>query len=154
MDQSVKAQNFRLLQTAKRLNEQYHIYAVSRGLSDPAANILYTLMEPDGVITQNDLAIMWCYPKQTVNFTIQGLVKKGYVQLEQLPGGRNRKSVSLTAKGQAYCREVLTPLIEAEERSLLRLSEKERALMVELGEKQCAYFEDEIQKMTKEKEQA
>lgn len=58
------------------------------------------------------------------------------------------------AKGQAYCREVLTPLIEAEERSLLRLSEKERALMVELGEKQCAYFEDEIQKMTKEKEQA
>ena len=116
MDQSVKTQNFRLLQTAKRLNEQYHIYAVSRGLSDPAANILYTLMEPDGVITQNDLAIMWCYPKQTVNFTIQGLVKKGYVQLEQLPGGRNRKSVSLTAKGQAYCREVLTPLIEAEER--------------------------------------
>ena len=106
------------------------------------------------MITQNDLAIMWCYPKQTVNFTIQGLVKKGYVQLEQLPGGRNRKSVSLTAKGQAYCREVLTPLIEAEERSLLRLSEKERALMVELGEKQCAYFEDEIQKMTKEKEQA
>ena len=98
MDQSVKTQNFRLLQTAKRLNEQYHIYAVSRGLSDPAANILYTLMEPDGVITQNDLAIMWCYPKQTVNFTIQGLVKKGYVQLEQLPGGRNRKSVSLTAQ--------------------------------------------------------
>ena len=40
MDQSVKTQNFRLLQTAKRLNEQYHIYAVSRGLSDPATNIL------------------------------------------------------------------------------------------------------------------
>ena len=32
MDQSVKTQNFRLLQTAKRLNEQYHIYAVSRAL--------------------------------------------------------------------------------------------------------------------------
>ena len=150
MDQSVKTQNFRLLQTAKRLNEQYHIYAVSRGLSDPAANILYTLMEPDGVITQNDLAIMWCYPKQTVNFTIQWLVKKGYVRLEQLSGARNSKAVRLTEEGRSACREILGPLTEAEERSLLMLTEQEREMLVMLEEKQCGYFGEELKKIMRE----
>lgn len=48
MNNTVKIQNTLLLQTAKRLNELYHNYAVSHGLSDPALNILYTLFDTDG----------------------------------------------------------------------------------------------------------
>ena len=85
MDSEVKAQNIALNQFCKRINEQYHAYAVHCGLSDPALWVLYSLWEADTILTQNDICALWMYPKQTINFTISGLVKKGLVQLEQRP---------------------------------------------------------------------
>ena len=151
MNNTVKIQNTLLLQTAKRLNELYHNYAVSHGLSDPALNILYTLFDTDGPVTQNDLAVMWSYPKQTINFTISGFVKKGYIRLERLAGARNSKAVRLTDEGQRLCQAMIAPLLESEERSLLRMTEEERELMVKLEEKQCRYFEEEIREMIQKK---
>lgn len=145
MDAEVKAQNTALNQVAKRLDEQYHAYAAHCGLSDPAFWILYILYKADEPVTQNDLAHAWCYPKQTINFTVSSFVKKGYVTLQQRPGARSGKSVCLTAEGMALCRKVIAPLMEAEERSLLQLTEPARKLLVGLSEKQCLYFEQEVQ---------
>ena len=145
MNTEVKAQNMALNQHYKRMNEQYHAYAVRCGLSDPALWVLYSLWETDVPLTQNDICALWMYSKQTINFTISTFVKKGYVTLQQRPGARSGKSVCLTADGMALCRKVIAPLMEAEERSLLQLTEPARKLLVGLSEKQCLYFEQEVQ---------
>lgn len=150
MHMRVKEQNIMLIQNAKKLNEQYHVYAAYCGLSDPALCVLYTLYDADEIVTQNELAVMWCYPKQTINFAISGLVKKGYVKLEKLGMARNSKAVRLTDEGSEFCQRVIAPLTDAEEHSLLRLTEEERELLVQLEQKQGAYFKDEIQRLIKE----
>lgn len=144
MDAEVKQQNLILNQHYKRMNEQYHAYAVHCSLSDPALWVLYSLWEAEAPLTQNDICALWMYPKQTINFTITGLVKKGIVRLEQRPGARSGKTVKLTPAGSALCREVIAPLMEAEERSLSQLTEPARKLLVGLSEKQCICFEREI----------
>lgn len=149
MNDTVRKQNMALNQSWKRLNEQYHLYSVSHGLSDPAMWTLYALVESDTPLTQNDIVSMWMYPKQTVNFTISGLVKKGYVYLEQLSGGRNHKAIYLTESGKKLCDEVIRPLIELEERSLLQLTETERQQIAFLCEKQSRIFESIIQETIK-----
>lgn len=145
MNAEVKAQNLALNQHYKRLNEQYHAYAVRCGLSDPALWVLYSLWETNAPLTQNDICALWMYPKQTINFTIASLVKKGCVRLEQRPGARSGKAVRLTAEGTALCQKVIAPLMEAEERSLLQLTDPERELLVRLSEKQCTSFVQEVQ---------
>ena len=144
MDAQFKAQNLALNQFCKRMNDQYHAYAVHCGLSDPALWVLYSLWETEVPMTQNDIASIWLYPKQTVNFTISGFVKKGCVQLEQRPGIRSGKTIKLTAEGVALCKQIIVPLIEAEERSLSRLTDAERHTLISLSEKQCLSFEREI----------
>ena len=148
MDAEVKTQNLTLNQHYKRMNEQYHAYAVHCGLSDPALWVLYSLWESDQELTQNDICALWMYPKQTINFTIAGLVKKGHVRLEQRPGARSGKTVKLTAAGDALCRKVIAPLLEAEERCLSQISAQDRALLVALSEKQCTFLEQEIHRLT------
>ena len=88
------------------------------------------------------------YPKQTINYTITGLVKKGLVRLEQRPGARSGKTVKLTDAGAALCHRVITPLLEAEERGLSQLTAQDRALLVALCEQQCTFFEREITALT------
>ncbi len=145
MDRNIKELNTELNQVTKRLNEQYHLYASHHGLSDPAFWVLYTIYESDRLYTQNELAVMWYYPKQTVNFAISGLVKKGFLSLEPITAARHSKAVRLTSEGEAVCREIIAPLIEAEQRSLARMTETERSLVLSLYEKQCRLFQEELQ---------
>ena len=149
MEETVKRQNIALNRVAKQTDELYHAYAVHVKLSDPALWVLYALYEAEEKLTQNELAATWCYPKQTINFTIAGLVKKGYVELKQRSGARNSKTVCLTAEGSAFCEEHIRPLVEAEERSLKRLTPEERELLVRLNQKQCDYFAEEIEQIVK-----
>ena len=144
MHTSVKAQNLALNQYCKRMNEQYHTYAVHCGLSDPALWVLYSLWETETPLTQNDIAAIWMYPKQTINFTIAGLVKKGLIQLEQRPGARSGKTVRLTPAGTESCQKIIAPLITAEEHALLQMSDAEREALLTLTGKQCAAFEQEL----------
>lgn len=148
MAETVKSQNLALNQYYKRMNEQYHSYAVHCGLSDPALWILYSLWESDTPMTQNDLSAIWMYPKQTINFTIAGLTKKGCIHLEQRSGARSGKTICLTAEGTALCRKVIVPLLAAEERSLMTFSEENRKLLVTLSERQCTSLENEIRLLT------
>ena len=54
-------------------------------------------------------------------------------------------------KDTRLCQAMIAPLMESEERSLLRMTEEERELMVKLEEKQCRYFEEEIREMIQKK---
>lgn len=152
MDPEIRATNLALTQLSKQLDKLYHRYGTCCGLSDPAIWVLYSLYEEEEkTYTQNDLVSMWFYPKQTVNYTVNSLVQNGWIYLEQLPGGRNRKAIRLTPEGEEICREKILPLMLAEEQSLARMSARERALLLHLTEKQLAYFEEEVEKIAGDK---
>ncbi len=146
MNETVQQQNLALNRFWKRMNMQYHAYAAANDLSDPAMWTLYLLEESgsEKTMTQNDIVETWMYPKQTINFTIAGLVKKGYVYLEQLGGARNSKAVRLTEEGKAFCKRVIHPLIDAEQNALLTLSDAQREELIRLSEMQCAALEREV----------
>lgn len=155
MNPEIRATNMALTQLSKQIDELYHRYGAYCGLSDPAIWVLYSLYEDEEkTYTQNDLVSMWFYPKQTVNYTVNSLVKNGWIYLEQLAGGRNRKAIHLTQQGEEICRERILPLMLAEERSLARMSKEEQILLLQLTEKQLANFEEEIERIVscKEKE--
>lgn len=148
MNPEIRETNMALTQLFKQIDELYHRYAVHSGLSDPAVWVLYSLYEDEEkTYTQNDLVSMWFYPKQTVNYTVNSLVKNGWIYLEQLPGGRNRKAIRLTQKGEEICEEKILPLMLAEERSLACMSKEEQALLLKLTEKQFTNLEEEIEKI-------
>ena len=152
MKETVQQQNLALNRFWKRMNMQYHAYAAANDLSDPAMWTLYSLEEngPEKTLTQNDLVETWMYPKQTVSFTIAGLVKKGYVYLEQLGSARNSKAVRLTEDGKAFCKRVIRPLIEAEQNALLTLSDAQREELLRLSEQQCSALEREVSALIRE----
>lgn len=149
MNDRIKDINTELTQTYKLEDDIYHRYGIFCGLSDPAVWILYSLYEnKKKTITQNELVSTWHYPKQTINYTVNILIKKDWVKLEQLPIAGNNKAILLTEEGKRICKEKITPLMQAEENSLIRMTEQEREILLKLTRKHLTFFEEEIQKIT------
>lgn len=144
MLKTVKEQNLELNRLWRMQDQLYQAYAARCGLSSVSFWALYTLNETDEVYTQNALAEMWYFPKQTVNSAIAGLVKMGYVRLEQIAGARNSKAVKLTEQGLTICKRIVDPLVHAELRALLNMSEEERRMFLELSDKQQRFLQAEL----------
>ena len=62
-------------QLYKTLDDIYHKYAKSRGLSDSALWLLYSLRSSSSAHTQSELCSAWHYPPQTVNSVLKNLEK-------------------------------------------------------------------------------
>ena len=129
-----------LSQLEKKESELYHKLAVKANLSDSAFSILSYLYEQDGIITQ------------TINSAVNKLLQDGYVFLKQLPVARNSKSVQLTEKGRALCDDCISPVLEAEERALLRMTETEIENYLALSRKQSLLLQEELFSLLQEKE--
>lgn len=140
----VKEQNLELNRIWRMQDQLYQTYATHCHLSSVSFWILYTLNEANEVYTQNILAEMWYFPRQTVNSAIMNLVKIGYIKLEQIQGARNSKAVILTEQGLNICKNIVTPLVNAELRALLKMSEEERQMFLELSNKQQRLLQAEL----------
>ena len=112
-------------QQRKEQDALYHGVAVRHGLSDTALWVLYFLHITPGDCTQQDLIRQCFFSKQTINTAVSGLVKKGYLTLEMIPGTRNLKRLLLTEEGKATVAETAQPMREAEKRAYGALSEAE-----------------------------
>lgn len=112
-------------QQRKEQDAIYHNVAVKYGLSDTAMWILYNIYLANDVITQQELCRQCFFAKQTVNTAITSLMKKGYVELESIPGTRNHKKIMLTAKGTELANATIKPLVVAEECAYAALDEEE-----------------------------
>lgn len=121
----------------------YRDAAAGFGLSTTAAWVLYTLMDADGELAQQDLGEKWNFPKQTVNSCVQSLCREGYLTLRVIPGTRNRKLIHLTEQGRALVDRTTRQLARAEERAAAHLTEEERAQYLALSEKFYASLEEE-----------
>lgn len=122
-------------QQHKEQDALYHGVAVRHGLSDTALWVLYILHITPGDCTQRDLIRQCFFSKQTVNTAVAGLVKKGYLTLEMIPGTRNLKRLLLTEEGNAIVAETAQPMREAEKRAYGALSEAELDQYLSMTEK-------------------
>lgn len=116
---------------SNKYNAMYHSVAVKYGFSDTQYWILYILYNFHGKksYTQYEVADEWGTPKQTVNSAIVKLTKDGYLQLIKRSGSRNSKTVELTEQGLTLCEKCIRPLMDAEERALMKFSEEEHVAM-------------------------
>lgn len=127
----------------KRQDDLYHDYASKFGLSDISFWILYVLCESDKVYTQNQIADLWHFPRQSINSAVSSLAKQGYISLEKLSAG-NSKAIKLTEDGRDFCGRVIDPVFELEERAALKMTDEERKMFVKLSERLCDLLEEEF----------
>ena len=85
---------------------------------------LYYLVSSDEPLTQQDLIEKMMFPKQTINSAIMNLVKNGYVELQVVPGTRNRKTILMTEAGRKLAEDTVKRMYEAELRAVGNMGEE------------------------------
>ena len=132
MDQELKKTLEIMNQQVKELTAIYHQAASQYGISDNEFWVWYALLVMDGEQSQQSICEIWSLPKQTVNSVVSGMIKKGHIYLETIPGTRNKKVIRLTESGREYGDGVIMHIYGAEQRAVERLSLQERQFCTEL----------------------
>lgn len=136
-----------LNQLNKEMDEIYHSYAKDRDVSDSALWLMYSIYESSVPCTQKDLCAAWHYPPQTVNSILKGLEKNGYVTLETTPENHKNKLIFLTKQGRKLLKEVIAPLIHAEEQAFQYLTKEEQAFLLNLTRKYIESLRKEVSRI-------
>lgn len=137
----------RQLQVLNRLyKESDHIYsrlASKLGMTDTTFWVLYAIAHAKESVTQNDLCSDFFFPVQTIHSAINNLRKDGLVELQVIPGTRNRKAILLTEKGRSFVASTISKTDEIEEKAFLRFNEEERELYLSLFRRHIDYLKSE-----------
>lgn len=144
MDNYIKNQIDTINQKIKEMNALYHIAAGKSGIADGEVCIWSTLLNSDEEYTQQDLCEMLSLPKQTINSLISGMVKKGFVLLEHVPGTRNRKVIRLSEEGIAYGKSRVMWIFEAEQRAMEETEPQDVQACISMLEKYIANLKREF----------
>ena len=131
----------------KEQNAVYHNVAVKYGMSDTVMMILYFASDEETVLTQQEICNACFLPKQTVNTAIAGLAQKGLVELELIPGTRNKKRILLTDAGRELEKNTTDRLRGAEIRAYGKLSAEELNSYLEMTRKLKAALREETEKL-------
>lgn len=135
------------LQLLNRLyKESEHIYsklASKFGMTDTAFWLLYAISHSEEPITQNDLCNDFFIPVQTINSAINNLRKNGLLELQVIPGTRNRKAILLTEKGKTFVKNTINKADEIEKNAFLLFDEEERELYLSLFKRHIEYLKSE-----------
>lgn len=126
MEKDVRKSLEELNQQMRELTAIYHRMAGKYGISDGEFWVWYTLLLFDGELSQQDICEMWFLPRQTVNSAVSGMVRRGDVRLEAMPGTRNKKIIHLTPKGKQYGEGIFRGIYKAEQRAVEKMTPRER----------------------------
>ena len=94
-------------------------------------------------MTQNDLCSDFFFPVQTIHSAINNLHKDGLLELQVIPGTRNRKAILLTEKGKSFAENTINKADEIEKNAFLRFSEEERESYLSLFRRHIEYLKSE-----------
>lgn len=144
MDDQVKKQIDIINQYIKELNSLYHIAAVKSGISDGEICIWSMLLTTDKAYSQQDLCEILFLPKQTINSIVSGLIKKGYIFLEHVPGTRNRKVIRLSDEGRAYGEKNIMWIFEAEQHAMEDSDANEIGTLISIFKKYISNLKKEF----------
>lgn len=146
MDNSTKNKIDIINQRIKEMNALYHLAAMKSNISNGEVSIWSTILNTNEEYSQQDLCEILSLPKQTVNSLISGMVKKGFVYLEHVPGTRNRKVIRLTEEGKQYGSEKVNWIFEAEQRAMEDTDPEAVQAYAKMLEKYIQRFREEIEK--------
>ena len=142
--------NDHLQQQLQELNRLYkesdHIYnrlAAKLGMTDTAFWVLYAIAHSEETMTQNDLCSDFFFPVQTIHSAINNLRKDGLLELQVIPGTRNRKAIILTEKGKDLVARTIHKADEIEENAFLCFNEEEREQYLSLFKRHIEYLKKE-----------
>lgn len=133
-----------LNQQFKELSAIYHQAASQHGISDNEFWVWYALLVLEGEQSQQSICEIWSLPKQTVNSVVSGMIKKGYVYLETLPGTRNKKVIRMTESGKEFGQSVVLKVFDAERRAIDKMTQQERQFCTDLLAKYISFLNEEI----------
>ena len=135
------------LQVLNRLyKESDHIYsklASKLGMTDTTFWVLYAVAHSEEPMTQNDLCNDFFFPVQTIHSAMNNLRKDGLLELQVIPGTRNRKAIILTEKGKTFVADTISKADEIEKNALLSFTEEERELYLSLFRRHIDYLKNE-----------
>lgn len=135
------------LQFLNRLyKESDHIYsrlAAKLGMTDTTFWVLYAVSHSEEPMTQNDLCNDFFFPVQTIHSAINNLRKNGLLELQVIPGTRNRKAIILTEKGKIFVTNTINKADEIEKNAFLLFNEEERELYLSLFRRHIDYLKSE-----------
>lgn len=109
---SESLKHFNYLQS--ELDAVYHEASLNLGMSDSSMIILYTLCNEGGSCLLNDICILTCLSKQTINSAIRKLEAEDILYLKASDG--KRKLVCLTEKGKQLSEKTVAKIIDIENR--------------------------------------
>lgn len=133
-----------LNQCDKEVDDLYHNYSASCGLSEMAFWLLYIIWYMGDGCTQSDVRDIWFFKSQSINTALKKLETQGYLSLEPIPGNKKSKQIVLTEDGRKLSQKIIEPLIRAELNALETMNEQERELFVELSQKRVAAIRQNI----------
>lgn len=143
MYKEIKRQVDVINQRIKEYNSLYRTAAREAGICDGEICIWSILLSTEEY-SQHDLCDLLSSPKQTVNSLISGLMKRGYVFLEHVPGTRNRKVIRLTEEVQNYGRSRVMWIFEAEQRVIEETNPEEIQVLISMLEKYIRHLKREF----------
>lgn len=126
--------------------ESDHIYSrlASRlGMTDTDFWVLYAIVHSEEPMVQNDLCSDFFSPVQTIHSAINNLRKDGLLELQVIPGTRNRKAILLTEKGKNFVANTINKADEIEKNAFLCFSEEEREMYLSLFKRHVEYLKSE-----------
>lgn len=136
-----------LEQQWKERDAAYHSVAVKYGLPDTGFWILYILSTSEASYTQQDLCRKSSWAKQTINTAVSGLIKRGLIQLENIPGTRNQKQIVLTETGRDFINHCMLPFVEKEISAYRTLNDEELKLYLDLTKRLTASIRSEFSEL-------
>lgn len=147
MNDSLQQQMETLNRLCKECSHIYGRLAAKLGVTESAFWVLYAITHSEEPLTQNDLCSNFFFPVQTIHSAINGLRSKGLLELQVIPGTRNRKAILLTEAGRAFAADTISRADEIEKNALLMFTEEDRALYLSLYQRHIAHLKSEAERM-------
>lgn len=149
----INESNKRLFKLLKDRENLFKLYSSHCNMGEGEHWALYTIY--DGFInnqfySQKNLCYLASFPKQTINYAIKKLLEKEYIYFEKVKGTRREKIIKLTLKGKEISKEMMTPLIQAENKAIESFSESEQELFLELFNRWYQYLQVNINSIYKD----
>lgn len=125
-------------------NAAYAEYARSVGLNESSLSVLSVICAHDSC-TQTMLKEMWSLPKQTVYTAVTFFLKKGWIQMDEMPDDRRNKTIHLTKKGKKEAGSIVKAVRGSEEQAMSDFSRSEQKQLLALTERYISACSQAIQ---------
>lgn len=88
---------------------------------------------------------MWSLPKQTVYTAVTFFLKKGWIQMDNMPDDRRNKTIHLTQKGKKEAGTIVKAVRGSEEQAMSDLSRSEQKQLLALTERYISACSQAVQ---------